>query len=104
MFENSLYTSKRLDNVSSIATKVPKFSIMPLMSPPEGITLCLLELLELLPNPSSFVTSQNLQVFLKQSVDTWQATVPAVLYVLQTSTTVLSRRLLPLECVFSPNL
>ena len=37
VFKNSLYSSQRLNHICPVVVQVPKFTVMPGMSPPEGI-------------------------------------------------------------------
>lgn len=79
MFKNSFNSSKGLNNISSVIVQVPQLPIMPLVSPPERILFQNLVLLEVCTHPPSFIISQSVSIFLKQSVNTWYSSIPRVL-------------------------
>ena len=55
MLQDSLDASERLDHVSAVVVKVPEFSIVLLMRPPERILLQDLVLLEVLSDSPALV-------------------------------------------------
>ena len=72
------------------------------MRPPEGVLFKHLVLLEILPYTPSFVIGQSQPVLLKQCVDSWHASVPRVLQVVQRESPVLRLRLFALQGVLRP--
>ena len=76
---------------------------MLLMGPPEGILLQDLVLLEVLSNPPALIISKRQPILLEKSINSWNASVPRVLKVLQRQPPVLLLSLLPLESILSPD-
>lgn len=82
MLKNTLDTAQSLNHVSSVVVEVPKLSIVFLVSPPEGVLLQDLILLEVLTDTPPFVICECETIFLKQSVDPGNTTVPTVLQII----------------------
>ncbi len=76
---------------------------MTLMSPPEGVLLEHLELLELGANAPALVVGGRVSVLLEESVDARDAAVPTVLEVFERQSSVLRVRLLSLQRVLGPD-
>lgn len=55
MFQDSLYSSQTLNHISSIVIKIPQFSIMFLVCPPERILFEYLILFKILSDSPSFI-------------------------------------------------
>mmetsp|Transcript_27924 Transcript_27924/g.90699 ORF Transcript_27924/g.90699 Transcript_27924/m.90699 type:complete len:205 (-) Transcript_27924:4267-4881(-) len=102
MLQNALNSSKRLDDIGSVIVQIPQLAIVSLVSPPEGIRFQQLILLPISSDSPTLVVSQGVTIFLKQSVDSGNASVPRILKIFQSKTSVLCVCLLPLQCIFSP--
>ena len=59
VFQYALHSSKSLDHVCSVVVKVPEFTVMLLMSPPEWVLFEDLVLLEVLSHSPSLVVCQS---------------------------------------------
>jgi hypothetical protein len=55
MFQNTLDTTKSLNHVRTVIIKIPQFTIVSLMSPPEGIIFQKLILLEISADSPAFI-------------------------------------------------
>ena len=69
---------------------------MLLVGPPEWVLLQDLILLEILSHPPALVVGQGEAVLLEEGVDSWYASVPGVVQVLERQPAVLGLGLLPL--------
>mmetsp|Transcript_31758 Transcript_31758/g.36108 ORF Transcript_31758/g.36108 Transcript_31758/m.36108 type:complete len:252 (-) Transcript_31758:2893-3648(-) len=103
MFQNTFNTSQSLNHISSVVVQIPQFTIMFLMSPPEGILLKNLILFEILSDTPSFVVGQGKTIFLEQSVNSGNTTIPRFFQIFQGQTTILGIGFLSLQEVFGPN-
>lgn len=81
MFKNSFYSSQSLNNISSVIVQVPQLPIMSLVCPPKWILLQNLVLLKICSDSPPFVICKGVPIFLKQSIDTRNSTIPRVLKV-----------------------
>ena len=76
MLKNTFNTTECLNHVSPIVVEVPELSIMLLMSPPEGVLLEHLILFEVLSDTPSFIIGESETVFLEESIDSRNTSVP----------------------------
>jgi hypothetical protein len=76
---------------------------MLLMSPPEGVLLQQLILLELLPHSPSLIICQGKSVLLEKSVDTRNTMVPTLLQIIKSQPPVLCLCLLSLDGILGPD-
>ena len=83
MLENSLDTTKRLDDIGSVGVEIPQLPVVTLAGPPEWIALHELIGLELSTSPKPLIEAQRAPIFLEQRINTRQAAVPAVLQILK---------------------
>jgi len=74
-----------------------------LVSPPEGILLQYLVLLELRSYAPALVVGQCVTILLEECVDTRNTTIPAVFQIFQSEPTVLGIRLLTLQRILGPH-
>mmetsp|Transcript_13991 Transcript_13991/g.37789 ORF Transcript_13991/g.37789 Transcript_13991/m.37789 type:complete len:271 (+) Transcript_13991:2902-3714(+) len=74
-----------------------------LVSPPEGVHLGDLELLELLAHTPSTVKCQGVSVLLEESVDAWDAAVPGVIQIIQRQPPVLCCGLRLFQRILTPH-
>ncbi len=58
MLKDALHTSESLDHISTVVVEIPQLTIMFLMSPPEGVLLEDLILLEVLSNSPTLIVSK----------------------------------------------
>lgn len=72
------------------------------MRPPEWVLLENLILFEILPHSPAFIISKSQPIFLEQSIDARNTTVPAILEVIQGQPVILSQGLFSLKCVLGP--
>jgi hypothetical protein len=79
MFKDPLDTPQSLDHVSAVVVQVPEFAVVLLMSPPEGVLFENLVLFEVLSNSPTLVIGESQAVFLEESVDSRDTSVPRVL-------------------------
>lgn len=86
MLQNSLDAAQSLYHVCAVVVEVPQLPIVALVRPPEGILFEHLILLEFSTDTPAFVISQRVSVLLEQSVDAGNASVPAVLQILEGQT------------------
>jgi len=96
MFQNTFNSSQGLDDISSIVIKVPEFSVVTLVSPPERVVFDNVILFEILSDSPSFVISQSKSVLLEKSVDSRNTVVPALFKVVKSQSSVLGLGLLSL--------
>ena len=89
MLENSLNTTKSLDNIGSVSVEVPELTIVTLRCPPEWVALHLLVDLELCASSETLVETERASVLLEEGVDTRKTTVPTVLKILKSQAAVL---------------
>lgn len=76
---------------------------MLLVSPPEGVLLKDLVLLEILSDAPAFIVGKRKSVFLEKRVDARDATVPAVFKVIERQPTILCRCFFTLQSILSPD-
>ena len=78
VFKDTFNTSQCFDHVGTIVVEVPQFTVVTLMSPPEGILLQDLVLFEFRAYTLSFVVSQSVSILLEKCVDTGNTTISTV--------------------------
>lgn len=76
---------------------------MTLMSPPEGVLLQDLELLEVLTHPPSLIVSECQTILLEQGVDSRNTVIPTILQVIKCETSILSLCFGTFQCILGPN-
>mmetsp|Transcript_32683 Transcript_32683/g.64772 ORF Transcript_32683/g.64772 Transcript_32683/m.64772 type:complete len:325 (+) Transcript_32683:2190-3164(+) len=103
VFEDSFHAAQGLDHVSPVGIQVPKFSVVPLVGPPERINTQYLVLLEFSPNAPASVVSEGVAILGEKGVDSRYTSVPAVLKILKGEPSVLGVSLLPFKCILRPN-
>mmetsp|Transcript_9904 Transcript_9904/g.16651 ORF Transcript_9904/g.16651 Transcript_9904/m.16651 type:complete len:467 (+) Transcript_9904:1679-3079(+) len=103
VLENALDSAQGLDHVGAVVVEVPELAVVLLMSPPEGILLEDLVLLEVLTQPPPFVVGEGESVLLEEGVDAGDAAVPRVVQVLERQPPILGLCLLTLERVLRPH-
>lgn len=103
MLKDAFHASKSLNHICPVIVQIPELAVMFLMSPPEGILLQKLILLELLPDSPAFVISKGEPVLLEESVDTRNTVVPAFLKIVKSKSPVLRFCLLAFDGILSPD-
>lgn len=103
VLKDAFNTTQCLDHVCAIVVKVPQLAIVLLMRPPEGILLEYLILLEILSDSPALVISECQTILLEEGINSGDASVPRVLQVIKSQSSILSSCLLSLECIFSPH-
>jgi len=102
MLEDRFHTTQSLNHVCSVRVQIPKFSIVSLARPPEGITLHVLINLELSSRPEALIEAKRAAIFLEQRVDSRKTTIPAIFEILERQSSVLLLGFLSLLGVFHP--
>ena len=83
MFQDALHATEGLDHVRAVVIEVPQLAVVLLMRPPKWVLLEHLVLLEICPDSPADVIGQDVLVLLEEGVHPRNASVPAVLQVLQ---------------------
>ena len=102
VLKDALDTTESLDHISAVVVEIPQLSIMFLMSPPEGVLLEDLILLEVLSNSPTLIIGEGQSIFLEKGIYSGNTSVPGVLKIIKSESPVLGSSLLPLESIFSP--